>query len=49
MNEITVTELMRAVSSCEAKGEIGIARGADATLISGDKLKELADTLAHRA
>ena len=45
MNEITVTELMRAVSSCEAKGEIGIARGADATLISGDKLKELADTL----
>ena len=45
MNEITVTELMRAISSCEAKGEIGIARGADATLISGDKLKELADTL----
>ncbi|OUO95041.1 selenocysteine-specific translation elongation factor [Cloacibacillus sp. An23] len=45
MNEITVTEMMRAISSCEAKGEIGIARGSDTTLISGAKLAEITETL----
>ncbi len=45
MNEITVTDLMRAVSSCESRGEIGIARGSSATLISGVKLREFAETI----
>lgn len=45
MNEITPTELLRAVSPCEARGEIGVTRGAETTLISRAKLEELAAAL----
>ncbi len=46
MNEITVAELMRAISPLEARKEIGVIRGGNAALFSKAKLEELGAELA---
>ncbi|MDO4988613.1 MAG: selenocysteine-specific translation elongation factor [Synergistes sp.] len=45
MNEITNTELMRAISPYESRGEIAVLRAGDAMLLSKHKTEELSDTL----
>ena len=45
MNEVSLVELMRAVSPFEARAEVGVIRGGEAVLLSKRKIKELGETL----
>lgn len=45
MNEVSLVELMRAVSPFEARAEVGVIRGGEAVLLSKRKIEELGETL----
>lgn len=45
MNEITVTELMRAISPLESRSELGVARCGESVLVSAEKLTEIYEKL----
>lgn len=45
MNEISLTELMRALSPCEAKGDLSVARPGEAVLISKERMNFYAEAI----
>ncbi len=48
MNEITLTELMRAVSPFEAKGDMAVVRGAETQLVSKERAALYAGAIKER-